>query len=155
MNDSISKPVSSKITWLPTLSSDWLMEITWMILLVSLYHQESYVSSISKPSLMMSYVFRLQDANMTIQTSDNKWCHWWCHLENFNPYLSSEWLCVWLFGLKLRFLAIPRDCHRCEKTHGFEVTGFAGMGTVLDFSTPQHTAYPYRGITGTSQVRWA
>jgi hypothetical protein len=111
MNDFISKPVVSKITCLPTLSSDWLMEITWMIPLVSLFHQESHVSSISKPPLMMSSVFCLQHANMIIQTSDNKrchwWCHWWCRLENFNPYLSSEWLCLWLFGLKLRILDIP------------------------------------------------
>jgi hypothetical protein len=38
-----------------------------MIPLVSLFHQESYVSSISKPPLMMSSVFCLQDENMTIQ----------------------------------------------------------------------------------------
>jgi hypothetical protein len=109
MNDTISKLILSKITSFPTLSSDWLMEITWMIPLVSLFHQESHVLSISKPPLMISSVFCLQDVNMTIQTSD-KWCHWWCHwwccLENLNPYLSSEWLCLWLFGLELRILAI-------------------------------------------------
>jgi hypothetical protein len=103
MNDTISKLASSRITYCQLLSPDWLMEITWIIPLISLHHQESHVSSISKPSLMMSSVHRLQDGNMTIQTSGNKWCHW----ENFNPYLSSEWLCLWLFGLKLRILAIP------------------------------------------------
>jgi hypothetical protein len=43
---------------------------------------------------------------------------------------------------------ISRDCHGYGKTHGFEVTGLAGTGTVVDFNTPWHTAYPYRGITG-------
>jgi hypothetical protein len=38
--------------------------------------------------------------------------------------------------------------HGYGKTRGFEVTGLAGTGTVVDFDTPWHTAYPYRGITG-------
>jgi len=38
---------------------------------------------------------------------------------------------------------------RYGKTHGFEVTGFAGTGTVVDFGTPWHTVYPYRSIAGT------
>jgi len=41
-----------------------------------------------------------------------------------------------------------RDCHGYGKTHGFEVTGLAGMGTVVNFSTPQHTTYLYCGIAG-------
>jgi hypothetical protein len=49
-------------------------------------------------------------------------------------------------------MEIHRDCHGYGKTHGFEVTGLAGMGTVVDFSTPRHTVYPYRGIAGISQV---
>ena len=35
-----------------------------------------------------------------------------------------------------RYQAI-RDCHGYGKTHGFEVTGLAGTGTVVDFGTPQ------------------
>jgi len=41
-----------------------------------------------------------------------------------------------------------RECHRYGKTHGFEVTGLAGMGTVVNFGTLRHTTYPYRGIAG-------
>jgi hypothetical protein len=41
-----------------------------------------------------------------------------------------------------------RDCHGYGKTRGLEVTGLAGTGTVVDFDTPRHTAYPCRGITG-------
>jgi hypothetical protein len=120
MNGTISKLASSRITCCQLLSPNWLVEITWMMPLVSLYCQKSHVFqlspligwwksheySISKPSLIMSWVFRLQDANMILQTSDNKWWHWWWHLEKFNPYLSYEWLCLWLFDLKLRILAV-------------------------------------------------
>jgi hypothetical protein len=41
-----------------------------------------------------------------------------------------------------------RECHGYTKTCGFEVTGFAGTGTVVDFGTPRHTAYLYRSIAG-------
>ncbi|KIM73342.1 hypothetical protein PILCRDRAFT_15311 [Piloderma croceum F 1598] len=40
------------------------------------------------------------------------------------------------------------DCHGYGKTRGFSKTGSTGKGTVVDFSTPRHTAYPYCGITG-------
>ena len=30
-----------------------------------------------------------------------------------------------------------RDCHGYGKTHGFEVTGFVGTGTVVEFGTPR------------------
>ena len=45
------------------------------------------------------------------------------------------WICAWVLTC--------RDCHRYRKTRGFEVTGFAGMGMVVEFSTLRHTAYPY------------
>ena len=45
-------------------------------------------------------------------------------------------------------LTLTRDHHGYGKTRGFSKTGSVGMGTVVDFSTPQHTAYPYHGITG-------
>jgi hypothetical protein len=45
-----------------------------------------------------------------------------------------------------------RDCHGYRKTCGFEATGFASTGTVVDFGTLWHTAYPYRGIVGISRV---
>jgi hypothetical protein len=47
---------------------------------------------------------------------------------------------------------ICRDCHGYAKTRGFEVTG---LGTVVGFGTPRHTAYPYRGIVGTSRVYYS
>ena len=47
---------------------------------------------------------------------------------------------------------IDRDCHGYGKTCGLEVTGLAGMGTVVNFGTPQHTTYPYHGITGIPRV---
>jgi hypothetical protein len=33
---------------------------------------------------------------------------------------------------------LDRDCHGYGKTRGFEVMGFAGTGTVVNFGTP-HT----------------
>jgi hypothetical protein len=47
-----------------------------------------------------------------------------------------------------------RDCHGYRKTHGFAKTGSAGTGTVVDFGTPRHTAYPHRGIAGISRVHY-
>jgi hypothetical protein len=38
--------------------------------------------------------------------------------------------------------------HGYGNTRGVSKTGSAGTGTVVDFDTPQHTAYPYRGIAG-------
>jgi hypothetical protein len=38
--------------------------------------------------------------------------------------------------------------HGYGKTRGFSKTGSAGTGTVVDFGTPWHTVYPYRGIAG-------
>jgi hypothetical protein len=34
------------------------------------------------------------------------------------------------------------------KTHGVSETGHVGLGTVVHFGTPQHTAYLYRGVAG-------
>ena len=45
-----------------------------------------------------------------------------------------------------------RIVHGYGFTHGASKTGTAGTGTVLDFSTPQHTVYPYRGVAGISWV---
>ena len=41
-----------------------------------------------------------------------------------------------------------RDVHGYRFTRGASKTGTAGTGTVLGFSTPQHTVYPYCGVTG-------
>jgi len=38
-------------------------------------------------------------------------------------------------------LQVSRDCHGYGKTRRFEVTGFAGTGTVVDFSTPRYRGY--------------
>jgi hypothetical protein len=45
-----------------------------------------------------------------------------------------------------------RDCHGYRKTHGFEITGFAGTGVVVNFGTRWHIAYPYHGVVGIPQV---
>jgi hypothetical protein len=37
--------------------------------------------------------------------------------------------------------APDRVCHGYGKTRGFEVTGFAGTGTVVDFGTPRYHGY--------------
>jgi len=41
-----------------------------------------------------------------------------------------------------------RAAHGYGFTRGASKTGTAGTGTVLYFGTPQHTAYPYRGVAG-------
>jgi hypothetical protein len=72
--------------------------------------------------------------------------------ENFSSTVSLATVLVTLFTISdnsdLLNLhpRMHRECHRYVKTRGFEVTGFAG--TVVGFSTPRHTAYLYRGITG-------
>ena len=38
--------------------------------------------------------------------------------------------------------------HGYRFTRSASKTGTVGTGTVLDFRTPQHTVYPYRGVTG-------
>ena len=38
--------------------------------------------------------------------------------------------------------------HGLPETRGVSETGHAGSGTVVHFGTPQHTAYPYRGVAG-------
>ena len=45
-------------------------------------------------------------------------------------------------------LNLHRVRHGYGKTRRFSKTGSAGTGTVVDFGTPWHTAYPYHGITG-------
>ena len=47
-----------------------------------------------------------------------------------------------------RRCSIHRVPHGYRKTHGFSKMGSMGTGTVVDFATPRHTAYPYHGITG-------
>ena len=42
----------------------------------------------------------------------------------------------------------PRVPHGYGFTRGVSKTGPAGAGTVLNFGIPQHTAYPYHGVTG-------
>jgi hypothetical protein len=48
----------------------------------------------------------------------------------------------------MRRPSITRVPHGYGFTRGASKTGTAGTGTVLDFGTPRHTAYPYRGVTG-------
>jgi hypothetical protein len=43
---------------------------------------------------------------------------------------------------------VVRVSHGYGNTRGVSKTGNTGTGTVLDFGTPRHTAYPYRGVTG-------
>jgi hypothetical protein len=43
---------------------------------------------------------------------------------------------------------VGRVRHGYGNTRGDRVTGTTGTGTVLVFSTPRHTVYPYHGITG-------
>jgi len=43
---------------------------------------------------------------------------------------------------------MDRVRHGYGKTRGVSKTGIAGMGTVVDFGTPRHTATRTRGITG-------
>ena len=45
-------------------------------------------------------------------------------------------------------MSIGRVWHGYGKTRGFSQMGSAGTGTVVDFCTPWHTTYPYRGIMG-------
>ena len=45
-----------------------------------------------------------------------------------------------------------RVAHGYGFTHGASKTGTVGTGMVLDFSTPQHTVYPYCGVAGISRV---
>ena len=45
-------------------------------------------------------------------------------------------------------VCVYRVCHGYGKTRGFSKMGSVGTGTVVDFGTPRHTAYPYRGIAG-------
>jgi len=50
------------------------------------------------------------------------------------------------------WFSIIRVRHGYGKTHRFSKTGSAGTGTVVDFSTPWHTAYLYRSIAGMARV---
>ena len=43
---------------------------------------------------------------------------------------------------------MSRVPHGYGNTRGVSQTGNTGTGTVVDFGTPRHTAYPYRGVTG-------
>jgi len=38
--------------------------------------------------------------------------------------------------------------HGLPETRGVSETGHAGTGTVVDFGTPRHTAYPCHGVAG-------
>ena len=44
--------------------------------------------------------------------------------------------------------------YRYRKTYRFSKMGSVGMGMVVDFGTPWHTAYPYCSITGMLQVNY-
>ena len=92
MPGAISKLVSSEITCPCSSSSDWLIGITCMVLLVSLYHQKSHVlvltlwlvdrnhmnDTISKPVLLESH-----DFVYWLQTWPYKHLmSWWCHLHS-------------------------------------------------------------------------
>ena len=46
-----------------------------------------------------------------------------------------------------------RECHGYAKTRGFEVTGFAGTGTVVDFGTLRTRTAVSRVCTGKFTVR--
>ena len=58
-----------------------------------------------------------------------------------------------IFGTP-RYIVYPycgimgRVPHGYGKTRGFSKTGNAGMGTVVDFGIPRHTATRTRGIAG-------
>jgi hypothetical protein len=45
-------------------------------------------------------------------------------------------------------ISVSRVPHGYGFSRGASKTGTAGTGTVLDFGTLRHTAYPYRGVTG-------
>jgi hypothetical protein len=45
-------------------------------------------------------------------------------------------------------LLTHRVYHGLPETRSVSETGHVGMGTVVHFGTPQHTAYPYRGVAG-------
>jgi hypothetical protein len=58
---------------------------------------------------------------------------------------------------------MARVLHRYGNTRGVSKTGNTGMGMVVDFGTPQHTAYPYRcdverwflpGFSDPDNYRW-
>ena len=44
--------------------------------------------------------------------------------------------------------SIHRLLQGYAKTRGLPVTGHAGMGAVVHFGKPRHTAYPYHSIAG-------
>ena len=49
---------------------------------------------------------------------------------------------------------MSRVRHGYGKTRGFSKMGSAGTGTVVNFGTPWHTVYPYRGIAGMLRVNY-
>ena len=53
-----------------------------------------------------------------------------------------QWDCS---GSPRDWVGSPWESHT---TRGFSKTGCVGTGMVVDFGTPRHTAYPYRGVTG-------
>ena len=73
--------------------------------------------------------------------SKNKWGHVGTSNNEWEWVLTSTNIC------KVR--------HGYRKTHSDWVTGIMGTGMVLGFDTPQHTVYPYHGITGISRVYYS
>ena len=57
-------------------------------------------------------------------------------------------------GTQTKKAPMSRACHGYGNTHGDQVMGTTGTGTVSDFSTLWHTAYPYCSIMGMIQVNY-
>ena len=74
------------------------------------------------------------------------------HIINSLPYVPQSQCATSVFTSEVTEVDTARDCHGYGKTRGLEVMGLAGMGTVVNFGTPQHTVYPYRGIVGIPRV---
>ena len=56
---------------------------------------------------------------------------------------------MWNLEIQIgKWQLITRVYHGLPETRGVSETGHAGSGTVVHFGTPQHTAYPYRGVVG-------
>ena len=69
-----------------------------------------------------------------------------CIQHQFSMWIQPQW---WKCNPVPQYMGWAcRDCHGYGKTCGFEVMGLAGTGTVVNFDTLQHTAYPCHGITG-------
>ena len=59
-------------------------------------------------------------------------------------YHEIQYYCIWAHAATVT----ARVRHGYGYTRGYSKTGSVGTGTVFDFGTPWHTAYPYCGVTG-------